>query len=455
MKHIVKRLLLLLIIAVSTEVAFAQSNRWRDMHKVKKKETLYSICRDYDITLEELKKANPEMTSPDYVLKKGTIIFIPFAAAPSDTPVVNLNQNGTPVTTADDVKSRVIRLGILLPLHNNDGDGKRMVEYYRGILMACDSLKKEGISIEVFAWNLPLDGSVQTILADPQAAKCDLMIGPLYSKYVKELSDFTDQHKILLVIPFSIEAPELYTNRYMFQVYQHPNELNESTSRRFADWFSDCHPIIVDAGDETSNKGLFTAAVRQHLDTRKKNYSLTHINTTDDYFVKCFKTDQRNVVLLNTARFSDMNALFGKLSTVAISNPSIQIEVFGYTEWLTQASRQLENFYRYNVYVPSHFFTNVNSPATISMSQKYRHHFRQEMMQLYPRFALTGFDHAYFFLKGLHKYGKTFDGAAGRFGYPAVQTPLKFERIGNGGLQNRAFMFVHYKPDHQVELLNY
>ena len=62
------------------------------MHKVKKKETLYSICRDYDITLEELKKANPEMTSPDYVLKKGTIIFIRFAAAPSDTPVVNLNQ---------------------------------------------------------------------------------------------------------------------------------------------------------------------------------------------------------------------------------------------------------------------------------------------------------------------------------------------------------------------------
>jgi hypothetical protein len=55
----------------------------------------------------------------------------------------------------------------------------------------------------------------------------------------------------------------------------------------------------------------------------------------------------------------------------------------------------------------------------------------------------------------LNKYGETFDGAAGRFGYPAVQTPLKFERIGNGGLQNRAFMFVHYRPDHQIEAVNY
>jgi hypothetical protein len=60
-----------------------------------------------------------------------------------------------------------------------------------------------------------------------------------------------------------------------------------------------------------------------------------------------------------------------------------------------------------------------------------------------------------FFLRGLHKYGKTFDGAAGRFGYQPLQTPLKFERIGNGGLQNRAYMFVHYKDNRTIETVNY
>ena len=77
------------------------------------------------------------------------------------------------------------------------------------------------------------------------------------------------------------------------------------------------------------------------------------------------------------------------------------------------------------------------------------------MMPSLPRFALTGFDHAYFFIRGLHKYGMTFDGAAGRFGYPPVQTPLKFERVGNGGLQNKAYMFVHYMPDQKIEAVNY
>jgi hypothetical protein len=77
------------------------------------------------------------------------------------------------------------------------------------------------------------------------------------------------------------------------------------------------------------------------------------------------------------------------------------------------------------------------------------------MINALPRFALTGFDHSVFFLRGLHTYGKSFDGAAGRFGYQPVQTPLKFERIGAGGLQNRAFMFVHYKDDRTIETINY
>ena len=81
--------------------------------------------------------------------------------------------------------------------------------------------------------------------------------------------------------------------------------------------------------------------------------------------------------------------------------------------------------------------------------------FHQEMMNVLPRFAMTGYDHAMFFLRGLHKYGKTFDGAAGRFGYQPLQTPLKFERIGNGGLQNRAYMFVHYKDNRTIETVNY
>lgn len=353
-------------------------------------------------------------------------------------------------------QNRAIRVGVMLPLHDINGDGKRMVEYYRGVLMACDSLKKLGISTDVFAWNLAENGNVKQILNDPNAAKLDLLIGPLYSKQVAELSNFVDKHNIMMVIPFSINAPEVYSNRHIFQVYQNTNELNEKTVRRFCDWFKDYHPIIVDCSDTTSTKGQFTSALRRMLEQRGISYNITNLkHSSDEAFLKSFDVTKKNIVVLNTSRSPELLATFGRLSAVATANPDIHIAMFGYTEWMMYATHQLENFYRYNVYLPTPFYTNMLSSATERLQQKYLWNFHQDMMPALPRFALTGFDHAYFFLRGLYKYGKAFDGAEGRFGYPPVQTPLKFERISNGGLLNKAYMFVHYMPDHKIETVNY
>ena len=40
-------------------------------------------------------------------------------------------------------------------------------------------------------------------------------------------------------------------------------------------------------------------------------------------------------------------------------------------------------------------------------------------------------------------------------GYTPVQTPLHFERIGNGGMMNRTVMFVHYMPEQRVETIKF
>jgi hypothetical protein len=184
-------------------------------------------------------------------------------------------------------------------------------------------------------------------------------------------------------------------------------------------------------------------------------YNVTSLKSSDAQFAASFVKDKPNLVVLNSARSPELLSAFGKLSAVKASNPDMEISMFGYTEWMMYTQYQLENFYKYNVHVPAPFFTNLISAQSERFQQQYRQNFHQEMMNVLPRFAMTGYDHAMFFLRGLHKYGKTFDGAAGRFGYQPLQTPLKFERIGNGGLQNRAYMFVHYKDNRTIETVNY
>ena len=408
-------------------------------HKVQKKETIYGIAKMYGITVEELVEANPGMEQPGYKLKKGKWITI---------PAKKQEQTAVPaVPSKPDVRNRSIRMGVMLPLHNVNNDGKRMVEYYRGLLMACDSL--------IYAWNLPENGDVSTILNDSNASKCDIIFGPLYSRYVSALSEFVEKHQILLVIPFSINAPEVYTNRQIFQVYQTPNDIVESTSRRCSEWFKDYHPVIVDCGDSTSTKGPFTSAYRRQLEINDVKYNLTSLKSSEKDFANAFVKDKPNLVILNTSRSPDLLAVFGRLSAIKVTNPDIHISMFGYTEWMLYTPYQQANFHKYNVYIPAPFYTNLQHPMTTYLQRRYRNNFNQDMMASLPRFALTGFDHAMFFLRGLHTYGMSFDGAAGHVLNQAVQTPLKFERIGNGGLLNRAYMFIHYKEDRSVETVNY
>ena len=431
----------------------------RGLHKVKKKETIFGIAKMYDLTLDDLMKANPEMNQPGYELKKGDVLKIPFSSK-IIAPVVKESspiseRPKTQTVDVDDVRQREIRVGVMLPLHNINGDGKRMVEYYRGILMACDSLKKQGISVDVHAWNAAEDADLTPILQDKAASKCDIIFGPLYSKQMQQLSDFVLQHNIRLVIPFSISAPQLLTNRNIFQIWQSPTNINDATIVHYLDRFKDYHPVFIDCNDSTSKKGIFTFGLRRQLEGRGIEYSVTNLKSGEENFSKAFSRTKKNMVILNSGRSPELGVAFAKINGLKFNNPTLEITMFGYTEWLMYTRTHLENFYKYDTYIPSTFYYNALSSQTERLEQKYRWNFHSDMQQALPRFALTGFDHAFFFLKGLHKYGKTFTGTAGMFGYAPVQTPLVFERMGNGGLQNHSLLFVHYTPKHRIETVKF
>ncbi len=462
MKMSFRYLLLLLLSVFFADSALSQTTKWKDIHTVKRKETIYGIARDNGITEAELRRANPEMNEPGYKLKKGSTVFIPFpstSSSSSDTkgavPASGNRVKQSSAQSETDMRHRAIRVGVMLPLHDINGDGRRMVEYYRGVLMACDSLRQNGISVDIRAWNVPEDADIRITLRRKEASLCDLIIGPLYSKQVKPLSDFAAEHNIKVLIPFSINAPELQTNRNIYQVYQSPADQNETVISRFLERFAGSHVVFIDCNDTTSRKGIFTFGLRRRLETMGRHYSITNLKSSEQAFTKAFSTTMPNVVILNTARSPELNVAMAKLNGVVTANQNLKVSLFGYTEWMMYTRHNLDNYYRFDTYIPAPFFLNPLSPRTARFEQKYRWNFHADMMQSLPRFAITGFDHAYYFIKGLHLYGREFVGPKGVVGYTPIQTPLYFERIGNGGLQNRGMLFVHYTPSHTTETITF
>ncbi|MGM9698675.1 MAG: peptidoglycan-binding protein LysM [Prevotella sp.] len=357
---------------------------------------------------------------------------------------------------AKSVQGGKVTVGVMLPLHDVNGDGKRMVEYYRGVLMACDSLKLMGMSVDVHAWNVPEEADITKTLKEKEASKCDLIIGPLYSKQVKPLADFAKKHDIKVLIPFSINTPEINTNDHLFQVYQSPETFNNLVISHFLDRFKGHHVIFVDCNDTTSRKGIFTFGLRKRLEAIGREYSITNVKSSEENFAKAFSRTLPNVVILNTGRSPELNLAFAKLNNMTVNYPNLKIKMFGYTEWMMYTKYNIDNFYKYEVHIPASYFYNSLSSRTARFQQKYRWNFHADMIQALPRFGITGFDQAFYFIRGLYLYGSKFVGAPGSVGYTATQMPLSFERISaEGGYRNNSILFVHYLPGHKVETIHF
>ena len=462
MNRFFRNILLLAGAALLAEAAWAQVAPFKELHKVKRKETIFGIAHSNGLTVQELIAANPEMNAPGYELKKGDYIKIPFpsaaqpsAAAPDPQPAAvpePIAMPTKPESVQTDMRQRELRVGVMLPLHIQNGDGKRMLEYYRGVLMACDSLKALNISVDLRAWNVTDDVAISRFLDDEHAADRDVIIGPLYSKHVRALGDFCRDHDIRLFIPFSINGSNVGANPAVFQAYQDGHMLNEAYSSGFMNRYQGHHVVIVDCNDSTSTKGGFTSAIRRKMEAAGIKYSITNLRVGEDLFQKCFFASQPNVVVLNTSRSAELNVAFAKLNGLLMNRPELVVKMFGYPEWLMYTRSHLDNFYKYDVSVPSTYYMSPLSHRAEHFAQKYRWNFHQAMQGYHARYAVTGFDHAFFLLKGLHMYGKHFTGAAGSVGYTPLQSPLGFERVGDGGWQNQARLIVHYTRDQKIQV---
>ena len=441
---------------------FAQTTQWKDMYKVKKRDTVFSIAKDNGLTVEELIAANPDMKMQGYELKKGDYIFIPY---PKNTSTGEVARSNTPRSTASttETTSRMgerrfaerINVGVMLPLHDMDGDGKRMVEYYRGMLLAFNQLKETGLDINVYAWNVGADADIRQTLLDDNAKKCDVIFGPLYSKQVKYLGDFCQRNGIKMVIPFSISGNETAKNPQIYQVYQAPQEINEATIRHFVERFQGFHPVFIDCNDTTSRKGNFTFGLRKQLEAKGISYNITNLNSSENIFLKSFSRTQPNIVILNTGRSPELTVSLTKLDGIRTLVPGIKISLFGYTEWLMYTNHNLENFFKYDTYIPTTFYYNPLSEDTKLIEQRYRWSFHADMLNALPRFAIVGYDQAMYFMKGLQQYGNGFIGTKTQTVGNSIQTPYHFVKAGSGGYLNKSFMLVHYKPNRSIETINY
>ena len=441
----------------------------RDMHKVERKETVYSICRMYGITEEELIAANPEIKNKK--LKKGKFLCIPYAKQPvAETPKSPAQQDDSTMTDAqlfdknkkESKKFSSIKAAVVLPF-NTDGTGTRdeqirMVEYYEGFLMALDSLKKTGVSVDLHTFDSGKStASVNQVLQKAEMKNMDIIFGPAYADQVKPMAEFAEKNNIRLVIPFASKGDDVFNNPFVYQINTPQSYLYSEVYEHYLRKFPKAHVIFLDAETGHTDKADFIKGLKEELKNNQITYKeLKGENINPEGMKLVVDSLRENVIIPTSGKNVALIKILPQMIVTSREHPNYNMKIFGYPEWQTYTDDHLASFFELDTYFYSSFYTNNLFPEAIKFTNAYRKWYSKDMANTFPKYGMLGFDTAFFFLKGLHKYGSNFEENMNQMMLTPIQTGFKFERVNNwGGFINRKVFFVNFTKNFELIKLDF
>lgn len=426
---------------------------WKDMHKVEKKETIFSISRMYGITEDELIAANPELRKGK--LKKGTFLFIPYpkesaqksSQSPSNEQL--FQENAQPSKNIQTVK-----VAVLLPFGGNDQ--QRMTEFYEGFLIAVDSLKKKGESFDIYTYDT--SAGVNTILAKSEMKDMDIIFGPAHTSNISAVAGFAEKNNIRLVIPFAPKVDQVFNSPNIYQVNTPQSYLYSEVYEHFIRKFGKTNVIFMDDGTSDKSKSEFIKGMKSELKDNSIKYKQIRLTNevTPETVIAAMDTLSENIFIPLSGERTTLTKLLPNLTMVRREHPNFNMQLFGYPEWQTYTQDFLANFYELDTYFYSSFYTNNLFPAAINFTRDYRRWYSKDMANSYPKYGMLGFDIGYFFLRGLSQWGNKLEDNLNKGGVTAIQTGFKFERVNNwGGFINRKVFFVHFSKNYELIKLDF
>ena len=438
---------------------------YRDIHKVKRRETIYSICREYGITEEELIAANPELKTEK--LKRGKYIRIPFHKQMPVAPVVTPGESAMPTNSelferinSDTKRKNQLKVAVMLPFMingGNQGEQMRMVEYYQGVLMAINELKKNGTSFDIHTYDTQNNATtVRQILARSEMKDMDLIIGPGHATHIPAISAFSEQNKIRLVVPFTSKCDEVFGNPYLYQVNTPQSYLYSEVYEHFLRKFRGNNIIFVDAGDGETDKREFIGGFKQELKDQHIPFREIKANSKES-IEQALQSGTENILIPTSGSNIALIKLLPylkalKLSWEAEETPDkYSLHLFGYPEWQTYTTDHLDDFYTFDTYFYTSFYANNLSVSVVNFQKEFRQWYHKEILNTYPKYAILGYETAHYLLKGLSLYGNKLEQHLNNIQVTPIQTSFRFERVSNwGGFINKKVFFIHFTKDHEL-----
>lgn len=432
-------------------------------YTVQKKETMYSLCRKFKTSSYELLKRNPKLKRG---VKAGMVIFIPIkdekqlaaaAAAPAEEVIQSETEVNALLSAPRDVKRLdQLKVALLLPFNpaRQTSASSRFIEYYEGMLLAVDSLRNQGFSLDLSVYDTG-DGTqrIREILTGETLPNVDLIIGAVQNDQIKLIADFAKAHEIKYVIPFTSKNDDVLSNACVFQVNTPHSYLYSKAAERGRKLFANDNIIFVNLPDKEEKREFirtFQTELRDHnIPFKEMDYNVELFAEEID---SLYMVDScRNVVIPTSSSIEALQKIKTPLRMLAETQTDYTIALFGYPEWQTYVRDALDDFYTLDTYIYTNFYADNLDRPMHDFYDKFKTWYSKDLINTYPKYGILGFDTGMFFFGAMKKYGVNFEDKLEDYHYPSIQTGFDFHRVNNwGGFINTNIFIVHYHKDYTV-----
>jgi len=451
-------------------------------HTVKEQETLYSIAQIYSVTVADIIGSNEFLRQG---LRTRQVLRIPNieAAVPAETgedekgagesmpcqpagdemvtynvslmlpffAKYNTEEFAIPVdTVAED--------GTYMPSQRQQGlRGRSFAEFYEGFLLAVDSLKNTGFSVNLHVYDTERDTSkIKKIVRELSTAQTDLIIGPVYTEDVNITGRLARFQEINLVSPLSTKPALVSHNSRIFQVTPSKQAECESLAT-YLSQFRKGRIILVRGTDSISMRDswLFKKHLIDHMPVDSLNQPLEfHDYKLNDSLMagleKVLSQEKENIIIAFSESEPDASRLISVLYRMSGLYP---VRLFGLSSWQTWKTIELNYFHGLNLHLISPFFIDFNNPRIMQFLSKCRKEYGYEPYEINTRgynFCMLGYDLGFYFLSALKQYGKDFQQCLGNMDTDLLLSPYRFVQNGDGGYINTGFNMIQYNSDFTI-----
>lgn len=313
----------------------------------------------------------------------------PVVDVPSDTTIVVVPPDtpGSPVDTIPGptklIFKELYKVAIILPFaiddhYITDFDYKdrttpyrsmMALELYQGIRMALDDLNGTGINIQVHVYDTKNSASeVNRILAQPELARMDVIIGPIFEHGVRTVAEFGLKHGIHIICPLG--QPEAVPNNSYLICANASIESHLTSLANFLDAKYGKTKLVIVRRDDSEEGRLASVLTRRLSELNSTIRPTETIRSGWELFPKGTFGNDTVLVFCPSEDEAFVNEVTRQLALAVEHHPIILI---GMPSWLTKfESLSFDFLDQLSLHVTSNLWVNDEDTAVEQLSARYR-----------------------------------------------------------------------------------